>query len=126
MCVTSLLWGPWAHLWPFYGLYCKRFSLSINKTLSRGDRLPANPRWGEGGWSGVGVVIFTPWCFMLHHCFADPLACFRYIFWNVENELQTLLTPPPPPPPSAAQEIIIKWVIDAHIYSAHLSVWCSV
>ena len=28
-CVTPLLCGPWAHLWPFYGLYCKRFSLSI-------------------------------------------------------------------------------------------------
>ena len=27
MCVTSLLCGPWADLWPFYGLYCKRFSL---------------------------------------------------------------------------------------------------
>ena len=22
MCVTSLLCGPWADLWPFYGLYC--------------------------------------------------------------------------------------------------------
>ena len=29
MCVTSLLCGPWADLWPFYGLYCKRFSLYI-------------------------------------------------------------------------------------------------
>ena len=29
MLVTSLLCGPWADLWPFYGLYCKRFSLSI-------------------------------------------------------------------------------------------------
>ena len=27
MCVTSLLCGPWADPWPFYGLYCKRFSL---------------------------------------------------------------------------------------------------
>ena len=23
MCVTSLLCGPWADLWPFYGLYSK-------------------------------------------------------------------------------------------------------
>ena len=23
MCVTSLLGGPWADLWPFYGLYSK-------------------------------------------------------------------------------------------------------
>ena len=30
MCVTSLLCGPWADLWPFYGLYCKLFSLYIN------------------------------------------------------------------------------------------------
>ena len=27
MCVTSLLCGLWADLWPFYWLYCKRFSL---------------------------------------------------------------------------------------------------
>ena len=26
MCVTSLLCDPWADPWPFYGLYCKRFS----------------------------------------------------------------------------------------------------
>ena len=29
MCVTSLLCGSWADLWPFYGLYFKRFSLFI-------------------------------------------------------------------------------------------------
>ena len=34
MCVTSLLCGPWADLWPFYGLYCKRVSFS-NKGLPR-------------------------------------------------------------------------------------------
>ena len=28
MCVTSLLSGPRAYLWPFYGFLCKRFSLS--------------------------------------------------------------------------------------------------
>ena len=27
MCVTSLLCGPRADLWPFYGFLCKRFSL---------------------------------------------------------------------------------------------------
>ena len=27
MCVTSLLRGPWADLWPFYEPFCKRFSL---------------------------------------------------------------------------------------------------
>ena len=29
MCVTSLLCGPWADLWPFYGLCRKRFSHKI-------------------------------------------------------------------------------------------------
>ena len=29
MCVTSLLCGPLANLWPYYGLYDKRFSLCI-------------------------------------------------------------------------------------------------
>ena len=29
MCVTSLLCGPRANLWPFYGFLCKRFSLYI-------------------------------------------------------------------------------------------------
>ena len=29
MCVRSLLGGPWADLWPFYGLCRKRFSLYI-------------------------------------------------------------------------------------------------
>ena len=29
MCVTSLLCGPWADLWPFCGLYCKQFSLYL-------------------------------------------------------------------------------------------------
>ena len=29
MCVTSLLCGPLADLWPFYGFACRRFSLFI-------------------------------------------------------------------------------------------------
>ena len=29
MCVTSLLCGPWADLWPFCRLYCKQFSLYL-------------------------------------------------------------------------------------------------
>ena len=29
MCVTSLVCGPWADLWPLNGLYCKRFTLYI-------------------------------------------------------------------------------------------------
>ena len=35
LCVTSLLCGPWADLWPFYGLYCKRFSLYIKVNKER-------------------------------------------------------------------------------------------
>ena len=34
MCVTSLLGGPWSDLWPFYGLYCKWFSLYIRDLYS--------------------------------------------------------------------------------------------
>ena len=30
MCVASLLCGPRADLWPFYGFLCKRFSLFID------------------------------------------------------------------------------------------------
>ena len=30
MCVTSLLCGPRADLWPFYGFLCKRLSLYIH------------------------------------------------------------------------------------------------
>ena len=33
MCVTSLLCGPWADLWPFYGFLCKRLSLYIKVYL---------------------------------------------------------------------------------------------
>ena len=51
---------------------------------------------GEGG-GGVGVVIITPWCFMLLHCFAGPLACFRSIVHLLEcwkwNEPLSLLIP---------------------------------
>ena len=36
MCVTSLLCGPRADLWPFYGCLCKRFSLYIS--LGNGHR----------------------------------------------------------------------------------------
>ena len=45
MCVTSLLCGPRANLWPFYGFLCKRFSLYIKVyqgwTLQRSD--PTDP-----------------------------------------------------------------------------------
>ena len=35
MCVTSLLCGPRADLWPFHGFLCKRFSLYINLYIER-------------------------------------------------------------------------------------------
>ena len=35
MCVTSLLCGPRADLWPFRGFLCKRFSLYINLYIER-------------------------------------------------------------------------------------------
>ena len=38
MCVTSLLCGPQADLWPFYGFSCKRFSLYINVPQRRWGR----------------------------------------------------------------------------------------
>ena len=31
MCVTSLLCGPRADLWPFYGFLCERFSVNRSK-----------------------------------------------------------------------------------------------
>ena len=33
--IKCVLRGPWADLWPFYGLYSKRFSLSINLYIER-------------------------------------------------------------------------------------------
>ena len=38
MCVTSLLCGPRADLWPFYGFLCKRFSLYIKTFIYGNDR----------------------------------------------------------------------------------------
>ena len=42
MCVTSLLCGPRADLWPFYGLLCKRgrgegVEIVKNKTKTRSE-----------------------------------------------------------------------------------------
>ena len=48
MCVTSLLCGPRADLWPFYGFLCKRFSLYINVGhFSEAARLIVE-RWRHG------------------------------------------------------------------------------
>ena len=41
---------------------------------------------------------------MVHHCFAAPLACFRYFFWNIDKVADS------PRPGLRTQEI--KWVID--------------
>ena len=37
MCVTSILSGPRADLWPFYGFLCKQFSLYIKITNGKGN-----------------------------------------------------------------------------------------
>ena len=54
MCVTSLLCGQWADLWPFYGLGCKRFSLCIkvavySTTHKTAKRQSASAAEGEEG-----------------------------------------------------------------------------
>ena len=45
-CVTALLCGPWADLWPFCGLYCKRFSLipRLGSPAKRPDGFTAEKR----------------------------------------------------------------------------------
>ena len=40
MCVTSLLCGPRADLWPFYEFLCQRFSLYIYKGYLYIERKP--------------------------------------------------------------------------------------
>ena len=57
--------------------------LVLTTSLVHGGGLPSNPE-RRGGGGGVGVVIITPWCFMLQHCFAGPLACFRSIVHLLE------------------------------------------
>ena len=58
--------------------------LVLTTSLVHGGGLPSNPERRGGGGGGVGVVIITPWCFMLQHCFAGPLACFRSIVHLLE------------------------------------------
>ena len=61
-------------------------------SLYRPSCLFSVPLPSMGG--GVGVVIFTPWCFMVlltkisSHC-VGPLACFQYLFhpWGEGLEL---------------------------------------
>ena len=55
MCVTSLLCGPWADLWPFYGLYCKRFSLSIKGVTAVCSYFELN-----------GLPVVSKWSFQHH------------------------------------------------------------
>ena len=54
MCVTSLLCGPWADLWPFNGLYCKRFSLYITGERKLFTVQPIKRRWSP-------MLIFRAW-----------------------------------------------------------------
>ena len=53
MCVTSLLCGPRANLWPFYGFLCKRFSLYIK--LYQGWALQPN---GSTDPKSLAPVVF--------------------------------------------------------------------
>ena len=46
MCVASLRFGLWADLWPFYRLYCERFSL-LGTPAKRPDR-STDPLCKEG------------------------------------------------------------------------------
>ena len=60
MCVTSLPCGLWADLWPFYWLYCKRFSLYIKVYTSEAiDRtLVWTPcyRWKIAKWPETQIT----------------------------------------------------------------------
>ena len=51
MCVTSLLCGPRADLWPFYGFLCKRFSLYIKvfffPSVDQSSRFAGVPNLGK-------------------------------------------------------------------------------
>ena len=58
MCVTSLLCGPWADLWPFNGLYCKRFSLYVKVPVFFG----VNSWFSRFFW----LLLFDP-CHSLHN-----------------------------------------------------------
>ena len=54
MCVTSLLGGPWADLWPFYGLYSKPC-----KPLNNWEnRLQYNPWKGHKSTHGQRISCF--------------------------------------------------------------------
>ena len=52
MCVTSLLCGPWADPWPFYGLYCKRFSLPSKVYYREIKPVPITPYLMAINWLG--------------------------------------------------------------------------
>ena len=55
MCVTSLLCGPWANLWPFDGLYCKWYSKRL--TVPEKDKTPKVVSVGcVGLWKHNGVL----------------------------------------------------------------------
>ena len=79
------------HISPIKISSCCAGPLACFEYLSCPGELTTIQSIKERGGRG-GVVIFTPWCFMLHHGFAGPLACFRYIFWNIEKVADS---PPP-------------------------------
>ena len=61
-CVTSLPCGPWADLWPFFGLYCKWFSLywfiPLNRWVNLLDR---RPLWKEKLSAALFLLCSSRW-----------------------------------------------------------------
>ena len=81
MCVTSLLCGPWADLWPFYGLYCKQFSLYIKFGNSSEAARPIHRRK-----TAVNSLHVTDDSSVFHSLF-----CFKIpLHWERIKSRQTL------------------------------------
>ena len=55
-CVTSLLCGQWADLWPFYGLFCKLFSLYIKVFIERNPYIFVG--YGNDRFFSIQIHIF--------------------------------------------------------------------
>ena len=86
MCVTSLLGGPWADLWPFYGLYSKPC-----KPLNNWEnRLQYNPWKGHKSTHGQRISCFLLKSFhfrrlrKLQVFFSMQILIFRMLCNNVD------------------------------------------
>ena len=99
MCVTSLLCGLWANLWPFYGLYCKRISLYITGLhLYFELGLPVISLvdwsvWKGEGWKSVIVVCESDRCILMALKKTGNLLGFQ-IASNLRREEQTTVGQP--------------------------------